>query len=87
MNDVTILDLFWFILKLLAALGLVGLVGFVLFLVWAGAKRAAKVSWEIVRGRNASVAATVCFVIAVVALVTCVALAVGYINEHPNFLH
>ncbi|MGA7696842.1 MAG: hypothetical protein WCA76_17580 [Candidatus Sulfotelmatobacter sp.] len=84
MNDVTILDLFWLILKLLAALGLVGLIGFVFYLAWVGTKRAGKTAWDIVRGRNASVTATVCFVIAVVVLVTCIALAAGYLHDHPN---
>jgi hypothetical protein len=87
MNDITILDLFWFILKLLSAVALVGLIGLLLFMVWAGAKRVARVSWDILRGRDASVAATVCFVIGLVVLVTCMVLAVGYINGHPNFLH
>jgi hypothetical protein len=87
MNDVTILDLFWLILKFLAALGLVGLIGLVFFLVWLGIKRAARTSWAIVRGRDASIAAIVCFAIAIVAIVICIAFAVGYLIEHPNFLH
>jgi hypothetical protein len=33
------------------------------------------------------VTAIVCFSIAVVVLVTCVVVAVGYLNEHPNFFH
>jgi Sec-independent protein secretion pathway component TatC len=91
MNDVTILDLFWFLLKLIAALGMVCAAGIMLYLVWAAAKRVAITSWDILRGRNASVAATVCFAIGVVVLVTCVALGVPYLNEylreHPQFLH
>jgi ABC-type sulfate transport system permease component len=87
MNDVTILDLFWLILKFLAALGLICLIGLVLFLVWAAVKRAAKTAWDIIRGRNASVATTVCFVLAVVALVTCVVFGVGYLHDHPDLHH
>jgi len=85
MNDVSVIDLFWLILKFLAALGLVCLLALVLFLVWAGIKRFAITGWDILRGRNASVAATACFAIAVVVLVTCVVLAVGYLNGHPDF--
>jgi hypothetical protein len=43
MNDVTILDLFWLILKFLAALGLVGLVGLLLFGV--GRRKANSKGW------------------------------------------
>jgi hypothetical protein len=86
-NDITILDLFWLILKFIAALGLVGLVALALYVMWKAAKGAAKTTWDILRGRNASVTAIVCFSLAVVVLVTCVALAVGYVNEHPNFFH
>jgi hypothetical protein len=86
MNDVTILDLFWLILKLLAALGLVALIGLVLYLIWKGAKLAARTAGDIVRGRNASVTATVCFCLAVVVLVTCAGLAVVYFHDHLTFL-
>jgi hypothetical protein len=86
MNDVTILDLFWLILKFLVALGLVCLIGFALYLVWRVIKRGARIAWDIVRGRQASVTATVCFVIAVVVLVTCIVLAGSYLHDHPNFL-
>jgi hypothetical protein len=61
MNDVSVLDLFWLILKFLAALGLVGLIAFALYLVWLAIKRATKTSWNIVRG-DASVTAIVSFV-------------------------
>jgi hypothetical protein len=87
MNDITIIDLFWLILKFLAALGLVGLIGLVLFLSWAAAKRAARSAWDILRGRNASVAATVCFALAVVVLGSCLIVAIGYLHDHPAFLH
>jgi multisubunit Na+/H+ antiporter MnhE subunit len=87
MNDITILDLFWIILKFLAALGLVGLIVLALYLVWKAAKAAAKTAWDILRGRNTSVAAIVCFSIAVVALVTCAVLAVSYLNQHTNLVH
>jgi len=86
-NDITVLDLFWLILKFLAALGLVCLLAFALYIVWIAIRRGARTSWNILRGRPTSVTATVCFVIVVVVLVTCVALAVGYLNEHPNLLH
>jgi hypothetical protein len=55
MNDITILDLFWLIVKFLAALGLVGLIALALYFVWKAAKAAAKTTWDILRGRNASV--------------------------------
>jgi multisubunit Na+/H+ antiporter MnhE subunit len=87
MNDITILDLFWLILKFLAALGLVVVIALALYFVWKAVKAAAKTTWDILRGRNASVTAIVCFSIAVVVLVTCIALAVGYLRDHPNFLH
>jgi ABC-type sulfate transport system permease component len=87
MNDVTVIDLFWLILKFLAALGLVALLGLVLFLVWAAAKRGAKTAWDILGGRNVSVTATVCFVLAVVGLVTCVIFGIAYLHDHPTFLH
>lgn len=87
MNDITILDLFWLILKFLAALVLVGLIVLGLYSVWRAFKRVAKITWDILRGRNASVTAIVCFSIAVVVLVTGAALAVSYWNEHPNFFH
>jgi len=87
MNDITVLDLFWLILKLLAALGLVGLIALGLYFVWKATKALAKTSWDILRGRTASVPAIVCFSIAIVGLVTCMVLAVGYLNEHPNFFH
>jgi hypothetical protein len=86
MNDITVIDLFWLILKFLAALGLVALIGFVLYLVFRTAKLAARTSWDILRGRDASVTATVCFCIAVVALVTGAAFAIGYLHDHPTFL-
>jgi hypothetical protein len=85
MNDVTIFDLFWLILKILAALGLVGVAGVVLYLVWKAAKVATRTGSDILRGRNASVAGTVCFCLAVVVLVTGAALAVGYFRDHPTF--
>jgi hypothetical protein len=88
MNDISILDLFWLILKFLAALGLVGLLALGIYLVWVSVKRGANIALDIVRGgHNASVTAIVCFSLVVVALVTGVILAVGYLNEHPNFLH
>jgi uncharacterized membrane protein YidH (DUF202 family) len=87
MNDITIIDLFWLILKFLAALGLVGLISVALFLLWIAAKRAAKTTWDILRGRNRSVAAITCFSIAVVILVSGIILAAGYLNDHPNLLH
>jgi predicted PurR-regulated permease PerM len=86
MNDVTILDLFWLILKFLVALGLVCLIGFALYLVWRAVKRSIRVAWNIVRGRQASVTATVCFVIALVALVTGIIFAGSYLHDHPNLL-
>ena len=86
MNDVTILDLFWLILKFLAALGLVALIGLVLYLIWKGATLAVRTAWDIARGRNQSVTATVCFCLAVVVLVSCAALAVGYFRDHSTFL-
>ena len=85
MNDITIVDLFWLILKFLAALGLVALIGVALYLVWKVAKLTARTAWDILRGRNASVTATVCFCLAFVALVTFAALAVGYFQGHPKF--
>ncbi len=87
MNDVTILDLFWLILKFLAALGLVCLIAYAFYLVWLVIRRGARTAWDIVRGRQASVTATVCFVIAVVVLVTCVIFAVGYLHDPSNFFH
>ncbi len=86
MNDVTILDLFWLILKFLVALGLVCLTAYAFYLVGLAIRRGARIVWDIVRGRQASVTATVCFVIALVVLVTCVVLAGGYLHDHPNFL-
>ena len=80
MSDVSVLDLFWLILKFLAALGMVCLVGLLIYLVWAGAKRAATITWDILRGRNTSVTAIVVFAITVVALVTGVVIAAGYVN-------
>jgi hypothetical protein len=85
MNDVTVIDLFWLILKFLAALGLVALIGVLLYLILSAAKLAARTGWDILRGRNTSVTATVCFCIAVVVIVTC-ALAFGYFHDHPTFL-
>jgi ABC-type sulfate transport system permease component len=82
MNDNSIIDLFWLILKILAALALVGVLGLVLYLVWEAAKRMLKTSWDIVRGRNASVTGTVSFSIAVVVLVSAVVMLVGY--SYPN---
>jgi hypothetical protein len=82
MNDITILDLFWLILKFLAALGLVGLVGFVLFWVWAAGKRATRTAWDILRGRHVSVTATVCFTIAVCVLVYGMVAGVWYLRDH-----
>jgi hypothetical protein len=81
MNDVSIIDLFWLILKLLAALGLVGLLGVAFFLVAKGA-------WNILvhaSGGDASVARTVLFCIAVVVLLSCAVFAVNFF--YPNFLH
>jgi len=86
MNDISVLDLFWLILKLIAALGLVGLLALAFYLIWAGTKRAAKTSWEIVRGRNTSVTAITCFSVALLVVVTGIVLVVGYLNDHPNFL-
>jgi hypothetical protein len=87
MNDVSITDLFWLILKFLAALGLVALIGVALYLVWKAAKLAARTGWDILRGRNASVGATVCFcLVTVVVLGTCAALASGYFHDHSTFL-
>jgi hypothetical protein len=80
MNDITIIDLFWLILKFLAALGLVILIGLVLYLVWAAIKRAGRVAWDIVRGGNASVTATVCFALGVV--VWAAVFKVGYLHYH-----
>jgi hypothetical protein len=45
-NDITILDLFWLILKFIAAQRLVGLVALALYVVWKAAKRAAKTTWD-----------------------------------------
>jgi len=89
MNDVTILDLFWFILKLLAALGLVCLIGVAIILIWAGANRAARTTWNILggRGRDASTAAIVSFVLVLMALVGGVMAAVDYLHDHPNLFH
>jgi hypothetical protein len=81
MNDVSILDLFWLILKFLAALGLVGVIAFALYLVWV----AIKSTGNIVRG-DASVTAIVCFVLAILILGSCVVAAVGYFRD-PNFFH
>ena len=86
MNDITVLDLFWLILKFLVALGLVCLIVFVLRLVWLAVRRGARTAWDIVRGRQASVTATVCFVIAVMVVATCIFYAALYLHGHPNFL-
>jgi hypothetical protein len=72
MNDISIIDLFWLILKFLAALGLVCLLAFGLFLVWSAIKRLAQTTWSILNGRDVGVTATVCFAIVVVAVVSCV---------------
>jgi len=86
MNDITVLDLFWLILKFLAALGLVGFIGLALFFAWMAAKHGVKTAWDILRGRNTSVTAITFFSIAIVILVSGIILAVGYVNDHPNFL-
>jgi uncharacterized membrane protein YidH (DUF202 family) len=79
MNDVSILDLFWLILKFLAALGLVVLIALGLYLIWAGVRRLARIALDIVRGgHNSSVAAIVSFSIAIMVLATLVAFAVSY---------
>jgi len=81
MNDVSIIDLSWRILKFLAALGLVGLLAFALFLV-------AQIAWNILvyaSGRDASVALTVLFCIAVVVLPSCAFLAVNF--YYPHLFH
>jgi uncharacterized protein YneF (UPF0154 family) len=91
MNDISVLDLFWLILKFFAALALVGLIALGLFLLWRAAKHGAKTTWEILRGRNTSVAAITCFSIAVVIIVSGIILAAGYLagylNDHPNLPH
>ncbi|MGA3104538.1 MAG: hypothetical protein ABSD53_08665 [Terriglobales bacterium] len=79
MDNVSIIDLVWLILKFLVALGLVALAGFVLFLVWATIKRSA--GTFAAASRNASEGIIVLLVFALVALV-------GFVIDFffPHFL-
>lgn len=88
MNDVSIIDLVFLIIKFLIAVGLVGLVAYALFLVWKAIKRLPRIAWKIwvyACGGDTSVATTALFCIAVVALWSCAFFAVKFF--YPNWLH
>jgi hypothetical protein len=80
MDNVSITDLFWLILKFLAALGLVALLGVVLFLVWATIKRSA--GTFAAASRNASEGIIVLFVFAILALVALIGFAINFFFPH-----
>lgn len=69
MNDISILDLFWLILKFLAALGLVILLLVVVYLVCTLAFRMLQSIPKFVTGK-ASTGVTVAWVLVIVVLIT-----------------
>ena len=85
MADVSILDLFWFILKLLVALGMVAVLSFVVFLI-------CKATWKMllsfpsfITGR-ATTSITVMWVLVVVGLLTVAAVSFSFISNNRSGL-
>jgi prolipoprotein diacylglyceryltransferase len=81
MSDISILDLFWLILKFLAALGLVCLLVFVVYAVCRLAFRMLRSIPKVVTGK-ASEGAIVGWVLVIVALAT----LAYFLYEDPSFL-
>lgn len=80
MADVSILDLFWLILKILAALGLVSLLLGAVYLIFKFAFRMLRSLPEVFTGR-ASTAVIVGWVLVIVAIISAIISLAGYFKD------